>query len=79
MARFFFDFDDRAVAPNKDGVEMSDREQATLEGARALADVAAEMIRKNGHDLCVSMSVRSGDGELVFAGTLTFKGIRYRG
>lgn len=62
--RYFFDFDDCAMAGYEAGIVLANDDQAKEEGRKALAEIAKKKIGRGANR--ATLTVQSEAGEIVF-------------
>jgi hypothetical protein len=72
MERFYFDYvEDGRRTADPEGLVLSDLAAARAEGARALAELAAELIARQ-KTAAIRLEVRGGERELLANMTIVF-------
>ncbi len=79
MARFFFSIHNGGIMRDGEGAELPDVEAACAEAIRALPEIAADEIPRNGDQQHFAIVVRDEDGRAVYTATLTYLGLRLQG
>src|SRR3954454_24340819 len=69
MPRYFFD---ETGTRDRDGLDLTGREQARAQAIMALPDMARDVL-PDGEELTLAVAVREADGPVFFRATLTLK------
>jgi hypothetical protein len=72
MPRYYFDIDDGStIIPDEFGTDLPDDYSASKEGARALAEITNDLIRRDPQP-SMTLWIRNESGQLVRQVTLSF-------
>jgi hypothetical protein len=79
VPRFYFDIADGELQRDEEGLECENVEAAREKVMASLSDVAELITSNNGDNQAVTVTVRDEDGSQLYAGTLSFAGLRLDG
>jgi hypothetical protein len=74
MPRYFFDINDGRNERDETGFECADLQAAVLHAKRALPQIAADEVPKDGERQAITVLVTDTDGHAVYLAALTYTG-----